>query len=555
MKKYLLSLLLLTSALTMSATVRPTAKMQQAASKVMNGSKAQVTLSKHTLDVFNDGNRFAIVSRDDRFPEILAYGMGNFDIEKAPANVKWWFEAVQRCMENAVKQNAPRRAATAYTAVEPFITTKWGQRTPYNNYCPVFEADKTKAPSGCVATAMAQIINYWQYPASATFEGGYTIDKKDKTVQVASTYSFPYQLAYGIYLPTADADPEEMKYTPSQGNKVATLMRDCGYAVNMEYTADGSGAVVVNAGNAFAMKFGYPKDAVKYVNREYYTDEDWMEIIHSELLNNSPVLYSGSSKASGGHAFVFHGMDAEGKVFVNWGWNGQYDGYYAFDLLTPGEDDFSEDQDAIIGIRPTALPTDVYHSFLHTAAPYTFTYDNKTTKLSITLTEALYNETCYDFTGRWCMVIEDMNNPEKTEIFDLLNEGEIIEYFTGFKAQTMDLGEGVFAPGTYHIYMATEDAGETSWQYVKTLGGGFYYDLNADSEGTVTLASTPTYTTSNPNLPSTPTLIRKVKTDTASHTSTGAPRYFDLQGREVNGSTKGLIIRRQGDEVKKVLVK
>ena len=113
MKKYLLSLLLLTSALTMSATVRPTAKMQQAASKVMNGSKAQVTLSKPTLDVFNDGSRFAIVSRDDRFPEILAYGMGNFDIEKAPANVKWWFEAVQRCMENAVKQNAPRRAAVA----------------------------------------------------------------------------------------------------------------------------------------------------------------------------------------------------------------------------------------------------------------------------------------------------------------------------------------------------------------------------------------------------------------------------------------------------------
>ncbi len=554
MKKYLLSLLLLTSALTMSATMRPTAKMQQAASKVMNGSKAQVTLSKPTLDVFNDGNRFAIVSRDDRFPEILAYGMGNFDIEKAPANVKWWFEAVQRCMENAVKQNAPRRAAVAYTAVEPFITTKWGQSTPYNNYCPVFEADKTKAPSGCVATAMAQIINYWQYPASATFEGGYSIDKKDKTVQVASTYSFPYQLAYGIYLPTADADPEEMKYTPSQGNKVATLMRDCGYSVNMNYTADGSGASTVAAGNALATKFSYPKDAVRYVNREWFTDEAWMKLIQTELANKSPILYAGGSEDSGGHAFVFHGMDTEGKVFVNWGWQGQYDGYYAIDLLTPGDDDFSLYQEAVVGIRSKALDGEVYHSFFYTNKPYTFKYDQATTELSVTLVQDVYNMTCHHFTGRWSLVIEDMNNPEKTEILDLLEEGTTVEYFRGYEAQTLSLGKGTFDPGTYRLYMATEDTGEASWQYVQTVGGGMYYELTAAADGTVTLASTPTYTDGHPNLPSTPTVIRKVKTGNITP-ATAPVRYYDLQGREVNAGTKGLVIRKQGNEVKKVVVR
>ena len=102
--------------------------------------------------------------------------------------------------------------------------------------------------------------------------------------------------------------------------------------------------------------------------------------------------------------------------------------------------------------------------------------------------------------------------------------------------------------------MATEDTGEASWQYVQTVGGGMYYELTAAADGTVTLASTPTYTDGHPNLPSTPTAIRKVKTGNITP-ATAPVRYFDLQGREVNGSTKGLIIRRQGDEVKKVIVR
>ena len=169
MKKSILSLLLLTVTITLSAAERSNAMMRRAAMRSLHASTATVTLSKPTLDVYNDGNQFAIVSRDDRFPAVLAYGMGNFDIEKAPDNVKWWFEAVQRSMDKAIKQNTPRRADVAYTPVAPMMTTKWGQDSPYNNMCPRESGDEhdtesPRSPSGCVATAMAQIMNYQQYP-------------------------------------------------------------------------------------------------------------------------------------------------------------------------------------------------------------------------------------------------------------------------------------------------------------------------------------------------------------------------------------------------------
>ena len=557
MKKYLLSLLLLTVTLTLSATERPMAKMRQAAVKTLNANKAKATLSKPTLEVYNDGSSFTIVSRDDRFPEVLAYGVGNFDIETAPANVKWWFEAVQRSMEKAVKENAPRRAATTYTAVAPMMTTKWGQNAPYNNYCPVFEKEKTKAPTGCVATAMAQMMNYQQYPASAKFEGSYSIDDKDKTEMVETTYSWPYQLAYGYYLPTADGEVANMSYTPLQGNKVAALMRDCGYAIGMSYDPSGSGGIVAYAGQAFVEKFSYPKQSVKYLDRNYYSDEEWMQMIASELGNNTPILYGGYSE-SGGHAFVFHGMDAEGKVYVNWGWDGMYDGYFAIDVLTPGSDDFSEGQEMVIGTRSTALETDVYHSLFVTDAPYEFSYDNEKKELTITLVKAVYNSTCRDFKGKWALVVEDMTNPEKTDYADLLEDGTIVQIFSGYRAQSIS-NEFIVEPGTYHIYMATADAGESNWQYIRTLDGVFYYEMTVADDGTVTIATTPTFTTGSgaeaPEIQEIPEEVDGIQHVISNPANTSAPRYYDLQGREVSGSTKGLLIRRQGDEVKKVMVK
>lgn len=553
MKKILLSLLLLTTVLTVSAAERSASKMRQAAVKTLNRSKAKVTLSRPTLDVYTDGTRFAIVSRDDRFPEVLAYGVGNFDTDNLPSNVKWWFDAVQLSMEKAVKQNAPRRVAKTYEPIEPLMKTKWGQSKPYNNYCPIFEEDNTKAPTGCVATAMAQIINYQQYPASAKFVGSYIIEDVEKTAEVESTYSYPYLLAYGSYLPTADGEWEDMSYSHLQGNKVAKLLRDCGYAVAMNYSAGLSGAYTSDAAPAFISKFGYPENAVKSFYRYYYNDEEWLDQIYAELQKNSPVLYAGSdSKGDGGHAFVFHGMDAEGLPYVNWGWQGQCDGYYAIDILTPDEEsDFSFFQEMVTGIRSTALSTDVIQSVWTTDKPYAFSYDEATNELSLVTKDYVINTIERDFVGRLCVIVENTENEELSIYVDILDKGEVVPKYYGLSADTYPILKEKLEPGTYRIYMASLEEGEAEWQFIRTAGGAIYYDLTVDAESKVTVADAPKYV----SVPIVPTAIREIRQTATNSTASAATRFFDLQGREVSGSTKGLLIRKQGDETKKVMVK
>ncbi len=556
MRRFSLLLLFLTVlVLTVSAVERPVSKMRQAALQSLNANRAKCVLDRQTLAVYSDGNRFSIVSRDDRFPSVLAYGNGNFDVSNLPSNVQWWFERVQRSMEQAAKEGTTMRASKTYTPVAPMMETKWGQYSPYNDMAPRLSGDEQdqdspRCPSGCVATAMAQIMNFQQYPEKVEFSGscylnGELFDERD----IQSTYSWPYLKAYGYYLPdgyTSEEDVELQQYNVLQGKRVATLLRDCGYAIGMSYTESGSGASITAAGIALVNIFGYPDQSVKYYDNFYYTTEEWMNMMAAEMQNGCPILYAGYSE-SGGHAFVFHGMDADGLAYVNWGWDGLYDGYYAVGMLKPSEDDYSYGGETmVIGIRPTALSTDVVQSLFTTDEPYEFTYDADTHMLSITLKQAIYNLTSRDFKGRWCVVIEDVDNPGTIEYTDLLEEGTVIEWFMGYGAQSFPFAEIDLPSGNYRLYMATLDEGETDWQYVRTVGGAFYYEVTVDADGKLTIAKEPTFITVTE-----PTAIQSVR----QQTSDTSVHYYNLQGHKLNGSAKGLVIRKQGSEVKKVIMK
>lgn len=554
MRRFYLSLLFLTVfVLTVSATERPVSKMRQAALQSLNANRAKCVLDRQTLAVYSDGNRFSIVSRDDRFPSVLAYGNGNFDVNNLPSNVQWWFERIQRYMEQAAKEGVSLRAPKTYTPVAPIMESKWGQYSPFNDMAPRLSGDEQdqdspRCPSGCVATAMAQIMNFHQYPASVQFSGvcylnGQKYDERD----IQTTYSWPYHFAYGYYLPDGYTTMDDVQYQPynlSEGKRVATLLRDCGYAIGMSYTESGSGASSVTAGNALVNIFGYPDQSVKFYDKSFYTVEEWMNMICAELQNGCPILYAGFSE-TGGHAFVFHGMDADGLAYVNWGWDGLYDGYFAVGMLTPGEDDYSSGgEEMVIGIRPTALSTDIVQSSFVTATPYKFAYDNDTHEISITFNNIIYNSTCRDFKGRWCVVFESVDVPDDIEYIDLLEEGVVVESYMGYGAMSFPFAEVVFSPGNYRFYMVTLDEGETDWQYVRTSGGAIYYEVTVDADGKMTIAEDPTYVTVT-----NPTAVHSVR----QQTSDTSVRYYNLQGQKVNGSTKGLVIRKQGSEVKKVL--
>mgnify|MGYP002622728475 CR=1 FL=1 len=273
------------------------------------------------------GEGFAIVAKSDLAEPVLGYSTeGTFDTADMPDGLRWFLRGMSRRLIEAEAtgnaHRAPRRAAATYTPVENFITTKWSQEYPFNKLTPNGD------PAGCVATALAQCLNYYRYPASADFDAVYYVTtvsgKKENTTResahVSSTYTWPYQDTY--------------KTIGRVPDNIDELLRDCGYATYMQYTAEGSGTMSYMAGIALTRTFGYPEESVKYQHYAYCMDPvAWMQTIYDELATKSPVFYGSDDESFGGHAFLFTGVDADGLVYVNWGWRGTADGFYNIGAL------------------------------------------------------------------------------------------------------------------------------------------------------------------------------------------------------------------------------
>ena len=490
-------------------------------------------MERPTLSVFGNDSRFIIISRDNRFQPVLAYGPGSFSLSDMPDGTKWWLNAIQESMANYVYSAAT--TPSKVTAVAPLLTTKWGQGTPFNNYAPLFKDNKTKAPAGCVAVAMAQIVNFNKYPESAKFSSYYTIsDRSDTTyVNVERTYKWPYKDAYGYYIAEGDTVSSKSSYTPNQGNQIAYLCLDCACAVAMNYTPSGSGAKTNDVPMALIDNFSYPINTVRYLYRSLYTEQEWMDIICGELQKGYPLIYSGhDDNTNSGHAFVSDGVDEDGLLHINWGWSGSYDGYYDFSLLNPGEDEFSSAQQIVIGIRPEALEGDHYGSMVGTDKPFELSYDNPTKELTI----KLYGVTNYGgkpITGNVSVLFDHQTNEELSDTLEILEKGDTLLPFWGYSYLEGEL-ELEFAPGEYKVYLASKDVHETEWQIGRADGvGAFYYNMTVDADKNVTIAEEPVYTGIEPVIFKS-TDIRK---------NQFANRIYDLNGKIIgNPDRKGIYI-------------
>lgn len=306
---------------------------------------------------------FTIVSGDDRMPEVVGYSaQGTYDPDHLPANYVGFMKAYQETVEALLKGDAQvsgglaearqwraERAGTA--AVAPLLGgIKWNQRAPYNNMCPLYEGTN-RSVTGCVATAMAQVMMYYQYPK-----------KLKSTIESYTTK------AYGINIPaiysgaTYDWDnmlPDYSKsdYNSAQADAVAKLMYHCGAAVKMDY-GPSSGANVTPT--ILATYFGYDADLMQDLTRTVFTLQQWMTLIDNELKAKRPILYSGQS-SDGGHEFVCDGSDGKGLYHINWGWGGYQDGYFDLTILQPQKggagsgsavDGYNRNCSMIIGIAP-----------------------------------------------------------------------------------------------------------------------------------------------------------------------------------------------------------
>ena len=314
--------------------------------------------------VFNvgDDQGFVIAAGDDCVPTILGYAdRGTFVGDSLPANVKAWLDGYSDAIGRlqASGQQAPRRAPT-HAAIPVLLTCQWDQDYPYNMYCPQFFDTGETCVTGCVATAMAQIMYYHRVRSVRSVQAdipGYTCATDWENYGKMTVQGIPKNSPIDWNDMT---DTYNSRSTDAAKRAVANLMKYCGVSVEMDYgrsSTGGSGAVSQHVVTALKKYFGYDAGA-SYVYRSNYSDDAWDELIYNELANGRPVHYSGRG-TSGGHAFVCDGYDGDGYYHFNWGWGGYCDGNFLLSDLTPhgsgiGSDGggFNDKQGAIIGAKP-----------------------------------------------------------------------------------------------------------------------------------------------------------------------------------------------------------
>lgn len=380
--------------------------VQKAPAKKMVLKKA-ATASENQYYVYENANGegWVMVAANDVVSPILAYSnTGTFRTDNQPVNVRTWLGKYDKFITKIEADGAAQdeevaaewsalkkgvRKAKGDAIVGPLVKTTWDQDDPYWTLTPNGSGSIGKAYTGCVATAMAQVMNYWQWPkqgtGSHTYQPIMQLDDDGDGYPDRDTIIYPGYLTANFDETTYDWDNMLNKYTSSatndQKNAVATLMFHCGVSVEMMYGDDnygGSGAYTGNYGdwtdptcaqNAFPTYFGYKKDGLvsymrdgfSYEGTTYYekwTDEEWTAMVKEELDKKHPIMYGGAGD-KGGHSFICDGYDDSNYFHFNWGWSGQNDGYYKLSSLKPGSGgaggggyDFSQDQDVIIGIVP-----------------------------------------------------------------------------------------------------------------------------------------------------------------------------------------------------------
>ena len=336
--------------------------------------------------VFNssDGGAFVIVAGDDRAEEILGYGEGSLDMTNLPCNLQWWLDQYKEQLEYLLanpdekveKASAPRLDSDGQLVIAPMLTCNWSQSEPYYNMCPISNGER--CVTGCVATAMAQVMYYWRYPASTNGVSGYWCRSLGTMLQGLPATTFEWDDMLDSYAG---------EYTRAQGDAVAKLMRYCGQSCNMGYGPDGSGAYVPDQLRGMKL-FGYNPNAVM-LNRSDYELEEWAELLLDDLKSGYPILYSGNDPMAGGHAFVLDGYN-DGKYHINWGWAATGNGYFALGAFNVRTYSFNASVQMLHRIYPSQqLPSESGSDFEHDGIYYK--YNEDASQAIVTYLDTRYN--------------------------------------------------------------------------------------------------------------------------------------------------------------------
>lgn len=485
MKKLLFSLSLLFVSVVSTATPRSLSQMMTAAEGVLKSGPAATRSGSLGLEVMRQGVQytvlgyktggFAVIANDDMFNAVLGYSDTEFTPDNMPPALLWWMDAADAAMSHRLA-NGQTSTATVIpsdngypAAVEELMLSRWDQGVPYNNI--VSQKLRADVYTGCVATAMAQVMYFHKSPTQGSGSKSYRIVSDDPATNEqllrvsfsATTYDWDNML------PTYTLG----SYNEAQADAVATLMLHCGVAVNMSYgtsTVGGSGAHDYEVATSAKQYFHY---STKFYTRDIYPTTQWMDIIYNEISNGYPILYGGVTANMAGHAFVFDGYDANGLVHVNWGWSGSGNGYFDVGLLNSDQGSYSYSQDMVI-MHPEGQPELPYSSqwgllywpLQNIKGSFTVTASGK--QLAYQATD-LYQMDAELFTGQLGLLAAPINGGAPI-VLDARTvtppTGGSIEYLSGYSRYGNSVSTASLPDGTYRVYMVSKATEETSWQPV-----------------------------------------------------------------------------------------
>lgn len=455
--------------------------------KVLN--KQQSTTSSQGYYVFpHDGNcGYTIVSGDDRMPEIVGYSTTDtYSEENMPDGMKHLMQAyeamaaalangdakAERCL--AEKEALAADSTYRQPRVAPLLAdVAWGQTEPYNNLCPMYDGQR-RTVTGCVATAMAQLMMYYQYPQTL---------KSDIPAYQTSSYQLNMPLVsagerydWDNMLPQYSGSA----YTAAQANAVAKLMYHCGLSAKADH-GPSTGAWCTPY--VLVKYWGYDPDVIKHLYREKFSLREWTAILDAELQASRPVYYTGCSTTSGGHAFLCDGADGNGLYHINWGWSGWNNGYFDITVLnsdysgaesaTAPADGYNYTCKMIVGIMPdngvadaplivTPLLTADENEWVGCDLLTTERADaNGTFRLSIAAEFGNYEKTAFDgYAGVGLKDESGIYLPLSTSKIYLGGMGEYGSYYSEPLRFKIDYS---FPEGRTRIYQIYSTDGET-WQ-------------------------------------------------------------------------------------------
>lgn len=466
---------------------------------------------------------FIVAGADARVKSLLGnVEMGTYaDAMTVPA-FKYWCEESKRGLEQAVSRAADDRIADIEnhrvlprTYVDPLkkVTLvnpggvnhaevklpisvapllgeiNWNQGDPYNRKCPTL-GNGERAATGCVATATAMIMKYYEWPTTGVGSSSYQCENALEGVNVTLSADFSKsRYDWSKMLNNYDAEA----YTSTQADAVAKLMSDIGIAEQMHYGSS-SGTWHEIAISALADHFRYDK-SLRCCNRSAYTRDEWYKLICGEIAEKRPVLMCGTNYSGrSAHEFVIDGYDATGLVHVNWGWGGMSNGHFSLDYMNPdaqgiggSNGGYGGDQQICVGIQPDRTGTSVGTSELYFHDNFELSDDGNYFSFHFTNLGQLA------FTGKVGVVVMYNDKNGNTSIYSQkLNSVNGVVFDGDAKISVwfddIDVSEETIGDGSFTIYPVYEENGECivmnaalnasnfAWVYLNDSGDNLIFD-------------------------------------------------------------------------------